>query len=96
MFAQALGSKQSVSRDETSSLLSILGDLFNRGETLNFTEKSGAFETNEEVRKVAKVIPNRRSSQLSVARPGHEVYTRRARTGYIHTTALGSRVNTRG
>ena len=96
MFAATVGQRESENPADNGGLLGILGDLLNRGETLDFTNRSGAYETDEIPRSFAKLNSMHPSKQLSVARAGHEIYTRRARTGYVHTTSLGARLDTRG
>ena len=96
MLADTMGQNRAEKWDGNRSVLGILGDLFNRAETLNFTDQTGAFESETKVRTESKMSLKQRVHKLSVARPGHQIYTRRARTGYIQTATVGRRVDTRG
>ena len=96
MFASTMGQAKRESREDGNSVLGILGDLLNRGETLDFTDRSGTYEAEQTPREFKKLKAIQSPRKLSVARPGHEIYTRRARTGYVHTANLGARLDTRG
>ena len=96
MFANIMERAPLRVRGGENGLLDVLGGVFNRGETLSFSDQSGAFEADEETLRAAKEEKVQLSAPHAVARQGHEIYTRRARTGYVKTATLGRRLDTRG